>query len=122
MINSLVAWLVGLLLPKAPSWVATLLTAALPAIVDLVGAVQDLDADGQAKFSFIVDQVGSILDEAFDGVPEWALYPEEGRDKIIGGFTELAVFVNTVIKTHGKKKGVKQVVKALKRIDITKLK
>ena len=116
MFNSILSWAIGVLFPKAPKWVGALLTVAIPALVELVEKLQASEVSGSDKFDFVVKEVGAVLDEAFDGIPEWTLYPEEGRDRIIGGLTELAVFVNTVVKSHGKKKASKVVTKALKAI------
>tara|TARA_R110000737_G_scaffold26147_3_gene44966 strand:+ start:1202 stop:1588 length:387 start_codon:yes stop_codon:yes gene_type:complete len=120
MFGGFVIWVVGLLLPKAPQWVAPLLAAALPAIVELVEVVQDVEEEGEELFMAVVMNVGDLIDNAFDDLPEWKDYPESGRDSIIKGFTELALFVNSVVQNKGKKVAVKDVAAALSRIQWAK--
>tara|TARA_R110000850_G_scaffold36495_2_gene96456 strand:+ start:3416 stop:3802 length:387 start_codon:yes stop_codon:yes gene_type:complete len=116
MFGGFVVWVVGLLLPKAPQWVAPLLAAALPAIVELVEVVQDVEEEGEEVFMAVVMKVGDLIDNAFDDLPEWKEYPESGRDSIIKGFTELALFVHAIVQNKGKKVAVKNVAEALSKI------
>tara|TARA_Y100000593_G_C4264634_1_gene314088 strand:- start:913 stop:1281 length:369 start_codon:yes stop_codon:yes gene_type:complete len=111
-----------LLFPKAPTWVGSFLGAAIPAVIELVEAVQETDKNGQEKFEFVVSEVRETLDEAFDDLPEWSEYTEEGRDRIIGGLTELAVFLGDIVDDQGKKKARRRWRKVLKKIDGASLK
>lgn len=103
--------------PKAPGWIGDLLGTAIPAIVELVEAIDDAqDKTGGEKFTFVVAEVRELLDEGLDSIPAWSAYSEAGRDRIIGGLTELAVFVHTIAEAEGSKKARRKVRRALKKI------
>ena len=117
MMDGIIGFIFNLIFPKAPSWVGTLLTTAVPAIIDLVEAIDDAqDKSGHEKFEFVIAEVRELLDESLDSIPEWSDYPEEARDRIIGGRTELAVSVHKLAKHESPKKARRKVRKALKKI------
>ena len=96
-IAGIVKFAFNLIFPRAPSWVGALLSEAIPLTVELVAAMgKRKDKTGPEKFAFVVANVTKILDETFDQVPEWAALEEDRRDRIIGGFAELAYFVHKV--------------------------
>ena len=99
LIQTLISSLVALLFPKAPSWVGSFLTALVPAIIDLVEELQDHDEmDGSQKRKFVIHEVAELLDDTFDDIPHWADLEEEKRDRILGGLTELALFIDRSYK------------------------
>ena len=104
--------------PKAPVWIGDLLGTAVPAIIELVEAIDDAqDKSGGEKFEFVVAEIGEMLDEGMDSIPEWGKYSEAGRDRIIGGLTELAVFVHRVAEDGGGTKNARRKVRrALRKI------
>jgi hypothetical protein len=117
MLDGVVAFVFNLVFPKAPKWIGTLLTTAVPAVIELVEAVDDAaDKSGSEKFRVVVDEVRDLLDESLDAIPEWDDYPEESRDRIIGGMTELAVFVHKLAENDSPKAARRKVRKALKKI------
>lgn len=108
-----------LLFPRAPAWIAVLLSAAVPAVIDLVEDLADMDdLTGPEKFEFVVSNVRKFLDDGFDEIPEWSAYPEDKRDLIIGGMTELAYFIHKVAESGGKKlakRGLRRSVRKMRR-------
>lgn len=117
MLLSLVDFILKMVFPKAPPWVGTLLSTAIPAIIDLVDAIDDVaDKSGQQKFEFVVNEVREMLDDSLDSLPEWGDIDEEARDRILGGLVEFAVFVNKVADDEGKKSARRRVRRAIKKI------
>ncbi len=92
-----------LIFPKAPAWVAQLLSLAVPATIEMVRELNDIQAEGKIKFGMAVSEISELLDDAFDDLPEWSSLSEEQRDRIIGGLVELAVFLEGLVGKVGKK-------------------
>ena len=117
MLGGVIEFVFKLLFPKAPPWIGTLLTTAVPAVIDLVEAIDEAaEKTGPEKFEFVIAEVRELLDDGLDAIPEWSDYPEEARDRIIGGLTELAVFVHKVAEDESPKSARRKVRKALKKI------
>jgi len=117
MFDGILGFVMSLVFPKAPKWIGTLLTTAVPAVIELVEAIDDAgDKTGSEKFEFVVEEVRKVLDEGLDSIPEWSDYPEASRDRIIGGMTELAVFVHKLAEDETPKAARRKVRKALKKI------
>ena len=117
MISGIVDFAFKIFFPKAPAWIATLLSTAVPAVIDLVEAIDDAqDKHGSEKFGIVVKEVRDLLDEGLDSIPEWDTYPEEGRDRILGGLVELAVFVHKVAEDDTPKAARRKLRRILKTI------
>lgn len=119
MIDGVIGFVFNLVFPKAPPWIATLLTTAIPAVMDLVEAIDDAaDKNGPEKFEFVVEKVRELLDESLDDLPEWGEISEDARDRILGGLVEFAVFVHKVADSDGSspKKARRKVRRAIKAI------
>ena len=116
MITGIIEMVFKVAFPKAPPWIGVLLSTAIPAVIDLVEAAGDTDKTGADKFAFVSSEVRDLLDEALDSLPEWSDYPEEGRDRIIGGLTELAVFVHQMAEDDGTRAARRKVRKALRKL------
>jgi hypothetical protein len=117
MIGGIIDFVLKLAFPKAPPWIGTLLGTAVPAVIELVEAIDDAsDKSGGEKFEFVVAEVREMLDEGLDAIPEWSDYPEEGRDRVIGGLTELAVFVHKIAEDEGSKSARRKVRRALRKL------
>lgn len=117
MISGIVDFAFKLFFPKAPAWIATLLSTAVPAVIDLVEAIDEAqDKHGKDKFDFVIQEVRKMLDEGLDSIPEWDTYPEEGRDRILGGLVELAVFVHKVADDDTPKAARRKLRRVLKSI------
>lgn len=111
-------FILRLAFPNAPAWIGNLLGTAIPAIVELVEAIDDaVDKTGAEKFEFVVGEVREMLDEGLDSIPEWSDYDEEARDRIIGGLTELSVFVHKLAEGDGSKKARRKVRRALRKLN-----
>ena len=107
-----------LVFPKAPAWVAQLISLAVPASIEMVRELNDLKAEGKVKFDMAVSEIADLLDDSFDDLPEWSELTEEQRDRIIGGLVELAVFLEGLVGTMGKKetlRSAKSVMRSLRR-------
>lgn len=116
MIDLLIAPLFGFLFPRSPAWVAQLIAAALPAVIDLVEEMDDLnDRPGNERFSFVITEVKELLDDGLDEIPEWSELDEKQRDRILGGLVELCLFIHRVSYGKGKKKR-KNVRRAIRKI------
>ncbi len=114
MLEVIVGSLFSLLFPRAPKWVGLVISACLPAIVELVEELDDLkDRKGPERFTFVVKEVGQLLDSALDDIPEWSTIPEKNRDRMIGGLVEVSLFIHRV---SGRKKGRKDVRRALRKL------
>jgi hypothetical protein len=74
------------------------------------------DKHGAEKFEIVVKEVRDLLDEGLDSIPEWDTYPEEGRDRILGGLVELAVFVHKVAEDDTPKAARRKLRRILKTI------
>jgi hypothetical protein len=110
-------FILKLAFPKAPAWIGDLLGTAVPAIIELVEAIDDAtDKSGPEKFEFVISEVRELLDEGLDSIPEWSDYGEDGRDRIIGGLTELAVFVHKIADAEGSKSARRKVRRALRKL------
>jgi hypothetical protein len=88
------------------------LTALAPIVSGVVRAVKRLKITGADKFETAAAHIGVVLDEAFDGVPEWSDIGEDRRDTIIAGLVELAVFLHGVGKSQDLKVAIKRLRKA----------
>ena len=109
---------IRLIFPKAPSWVAQLLSLALPATIEMVRELNELKMDGTLKFDMAVKEISDLLDDAFDDLPEWSSLTEEQRDRIIGGLVELSVFLEGLVGKMGKKQTLRSargVMRSLRR-------
>ena len=119
MLNGVIDFIFKMVFPKAPPWISTLLTTAIPAVIDLVEAIDDAaDKTGHEKFEFVVKEVREMLDESLDELPEWGEIEEEARDRILGGLVEFAVFVHKVADSNDEspKKARRKVRRAIKQI------
>ncbi len=115
MIDLLIAPLFSFLFPRAPAWVAQLVAAALPAVVELVEELDTAkDRPGPARFAFVVSEVSELLDESLDEIPEWSNLDEAQRDRILGGLVELCLFIHRA--SYKNKTGRRSVRKALRKI------
>ena len=103
MFAQIITGVMRLVFPKAPAWVPQLLSLAIPATFEMVRELNELNADGKAKFGMAVGEISELLDDAFDDLPEWSSLSEEQRDRIIGGLVELAVFLEGLVGKMGKK-------------------
>ena len=50
-------FILKLAFPKAPTWIGDLLGTAIPAIIELVEAVDDANKTGAEKFEFVVENM-----------------------------------------------------------------
>jgi len=115
MIDILIAPLFAFLFPRAPMWVASLVGAALPAVIDLVEELDTAkDRPGPERFQFVVVEVAAMLDEAMDEIPEWGNLEEKERDRILGGLVELCLFIHRT--SYKKKRGKRDIRRALRKI------
>jgi hypothetical protein len=103
MFAQIITSVMRLIFPKAPAWVPQLLSLAIPATIEMVRELNELNADGKVKFGMAVSEISTLLDDAFDDLPEWSSLSEEQRDRIIGGLVELAVFLEGLVGKMGKK-------------------
>lgn len=116
MLTSIISLLMGLVFPAAPAWVSHAIATALPAVVDLVRELDHLrDRSGSDRRTFVVKEVGELLDSALDDVPEWAALDEEQRDRMIGGLVELALFIGRTGERAGGRADVRQALRKLRR-------
>lgn len=109
---------VRLIFPKAPSWIAQLISLALPATIEMVRELNDLKLDGKLKFDMAVREISDLLDDAFDDLPEWSSLEEDQRDRIIGGMVELAVFLQGLVGKVGKRetlRSARSVIRSLRK-------
>ena len=97
MFSHIITSVVRLLFPKAPSWIAQLISLALPATIEMVRELNDLSIEGNLKFDMAVKEISELLDDAFDDLPEWSNLKEDQRDRIIGGLVELSVFLQGLL-------------------------
>jgi len=115
MIDLLLAPLFGFLFPRAPAWVAQLIAAALPAVVELVEELDTAkDRPGPERFQFVVAEVSEMLDDCLDEIPEWSKLEEDQRDRILGGLVELCLFIHR--SSYKKKRGRRDMRRALRKI------
>ena len=103
MFAQIITGVMRLVFPKAPAWVPQLLSLAIPATIEMVRELNELNAEGKVKFGMAVQEISELLDDAFDDLPEWSSLSEEQRDRIIGGLVELAVFLEGLVGKMGKK-------------------
>tara|TARA_R100000655_G_scaffold33875_2_gene66498 strand:- start:460 stop:816 length:357 start_codon:yes stop_codon:yes gene_type:complete len=114
MLEIVVGSLFSLVFPRAPGWIARLISSALPAVIDLVEELDDAkDRPGPERFAFVVEETKEMLDASLDDVPEWGELKERQRDRILGGLVELCLFIHRV--SH-RKRGRKDIRKALRKI------
>ena len=105
MLQHLIAAVLRLLFPKLAAWVPEMLAIAIPAVIEAVQElVENKQLDGSAKYKLVVTSVATLLDEALDDVPEWGDLSEDKRDRILGGMTELALFIWSTSE-HGQRTG-----------------
>ena len=53
--NGIIEFIFKLIFPKAPGWISTLLTTAIPSVLSLVEAIDDAaEKTGAEKFEFVV--------------------------------------------------------------------
>lgn len=105
-----------LIFPKAPTWVGRLISIAVPAVIELVRELATRDMAGEDKFDLAVREVGDLLDDAFDDIPEWSGLTEVQRDKILGGLVELAVFLEGLADSPNSDKKLRQARRALRSV------
>jgi len=116
MVDLLIGPLFTFLFPRAPSWVARLIAAALPAVIDLVEELDEhKDRAGPARFEFVVTEVTEMLDDGLDEIPEWGELKEAQRDRILGGLVELCLFIHRASYTKKKRKHVRRAIRKIKR-------
>ena len=117
MMYGLVDFIFKLIFPKAPAWVGTLINTAIPAVINLVDAIDDAaDKSGAEKFEFVIKEVSELLDDSLDSLPEWGELEEEARDRILGGLVEFAVCINKVAEDEGPRSARRKVRRAIKKI------
>jgi len=73
-------------------------------VTDLVEELDLSDLSGKEKFKFATREVAIIIDDHCDWLPGWKTLSEQARDRIVGGFVELAVQISR--KARGGKKKV----------------
>tara|TARA_R100001594_G_scaffold148306_1_gene203142 strand:- start:957 stop:1331 length:375 start_codon:yes stop_codon:yes gene_type:complete len=118
MFAQIITGVMRLIFPKAPAWVAQLLSLAIPSTIEMVRELNELQAEGKVKFGMAVSEISELLDDAFDDLPEWSSLTEEQRDRIIGGLVELAVFLEGLVGKMGKKQTLRSargVMRSLRR-------
>ena len=82
-------------LPPQHDWIADLahdLLVAIPPMVDHLNGERFRVLTGAEKAAAVVRETRRVLDAA-DDVPGWTDLPEHRRDKLIGGVSELALFI-----------------------------
>ena len=88
------------LFPKAPEWMVMVILDLVPEVVDVVREVRE---DQKLDVTDIIKRVRSIIDNAFDVIPEWETLGEDGRDEILNGLTRLALWLYEISdKVDGK--------------------
>jgi len=118
MFAQIITSVMRLLFPKAPAWIAQLVSLALPATIEMVRELNEIKMEGSLKFNMAVSEISELLDDAFDDLPEWSELSEEQRDRIIGGLVELAVFLEGLVGKMGKKETLRSargVMRSLRR-------
>lgn len=118
MFSQIITSVMRLLFPKAPAWIAQLVSLALPATIEMVRELNEIKMEGSLKFNMAVSEISELLDDAFDDLPEWSELSEEQRDRIIGGLVELAVFLEGLVGKMGKKETLRSargVMRSLRR-------
>ena len=116
MIDLLITPLFSFLFPRAPAWVAQLIAAAIPAVIDLVEELDEAkDRPGPQRFRFVVDEVSQMLDHGLDEIPEWSSLDEKQRDRILGGLVELCLFIHRASYTKRKRGNIRRAIRKIKR-------
>ena len=118
MFSQIMTSVIRLVFPKAPAWVAQLISLALPATIEMVRELNEINMEGKLKFDMAVKEISELLDDAFDDLPEWSTLKEDQRDRIIGGLVELAVFLQGLVGKMGKKETLRSargVMRSLRR-------
>ena len=118
MFAQIITGVMRLIFPKAPAWVAQLLSLAIPSTIEMVRELNELQAEGKVKLGMAVGEISELLDDAFDDLPEWSSLSEEQRDRMIGGLVELAVFLEGLVGKMGKKQTLRSargVMRSLRR-------
>ena len=116
MLDILIGSVFSLLFPRAPGWVAALIASALPAVVELVEELDEAkDRKGPDRFRFVVAEVSELLDEGLDEIPEWERLSEKQRDRILGGLTELCLFIHRASHTKRKRRNVRRALRKIRR-------
>lgn len=89
-----VALILRVVWPKAPAWVAALITKALPQVVRFVEeAAEAAHLTGDEKHEFVLHQVRIVLDEGLDDIPEWSELTEDERDELLDALIKWVVFI-----------------------------
>ncbi len=116
MLDVFIGPIVGILFPRAPAWVSRLIVAALPAVAELVEALDEAkDRSGAERFKFVVTEVSELLDDGLDEIPEWSELDEEQRDRILGGLVELCLFIHRASSTKAKRLNVRRALKKIRK-------
>lgn len=116
MLDVLIGPIFSLIFPRAPAWIAKLIAAALPAVAELVEALDEAkDRSGADRFKFVVSEVRELLDDGLDEIPEWSELDEEQRDRILGGLVELCLFIHRASSTKKKRVNVRRALRKIKQ-------
>ena len=116
MLDIIIGSLFSLIFPRAPAWVAALISAALPAVIELVEELDHVkDRPGAARFEFVLSEIKAMLDDGLDEIPEWGELKERQRDRILGGLVELCLFIHRASKTKKNRRGVRRALRKIKR-------
>lgn len=87
-------------IPPRHRWVVDLfgdLIVLVPRLVRRLNKERFAKLSGEEKAAAVVVEVRKVLDAA-DDLPGWREVPEHRRDKIIGGLSELALYVIEVVE------------------------
>jgi len=104
MLETLILSALALIWPNIPRWVGKFLYMALMSAVTLIQTLKsDIQMSGPEKRETVIREVGTLLDEALDDVPEWKEVSEGQRDRILTGLVELALFIDDAVS--GDRKG-----------------
>tara|TARA_R110002012_G_scaffold186125_1_gene352683 strand:- start:657 stop:1016 length:360 start_codon:yes stop_codon:yes gene_type:complete len=116
MLDIFIGPILTLIFPRAPAWVAKLIAAALPAVAELVEALDEAkDRAGTDRFTFVVQEVSELLDDGLDEIPEWSKLEEDQRDRILGGLVELCLFINRASSTKKNRVNVRRALRKIKQ-------
>jgi hypothetical protein len=115
LLGTIISALVKILWPKAPAFLADILAAIVPLVIDVVQDLTDASLTGQEKFEEAVTTVVAILDEAFIAVPEWASMDPAKKATIMAGVIELVYFIVKIAGKSGGKGDLRKVARALRR-------
>lgn len=92
MIEPVIHFLISILFPKAPEWLAPFLSAQVVQTIETVEDLEDADElTGDEKRAYVVDVIGEWLETLLVYLPI-DLSPE-AAERIIEGNSELALFI-----------------------------